>query len=79
MLAAFAIFGFLVLGEFFFEYKNLYLALLTNIRMVSGDLRLSDYLANDSVSGIFYYLVFVVNSFFIFNINKNILKLINIV
>ena len=60
MLAGFAIFGFLILGEFFFDYKNLYLALLTNIRMVSGDLLLGDYLANDAVTGIIYYLVFVV-------------------
>jgi len=60
MLAAFAMFGFLILGEFFFSYKNLYLALLTNIRMVSGDLTLSQYLANDAITGTIYYLVFVV-------------------
>ena len=65
MLAGFAIFGFLVLGEYSFQYQNLYLALLTNIRMVSGDLKLADYLANNAFTGIIYYIVFVVNTKFL--------------
>lgn len=62
MLGGFAVFGFLMLGDYFFNYKNLYLALLTNILMVSGDLELSNYSGNDSVSGVIYYLIFVVKN-----------------
>lgn len=65
MLGGFAIFGYLILGSYFLSYKNLYLALLTNVRMVSGDLQLSDYLGNGSISGLLYYLVFVVRQFLI--------------